>query len=475
MSRFAPAVALLALGLAACSQAPTLAVPEVPIPAAYKEVAPWAPATPNDRVSRGAWWALFADPDLDALEERLAANSPDLAAAFARYRQAVATADQVRAIPFPTLGVSFNTQADRQAELRPLRVLGPNSPDQYRAHTLGFNLDYEFDLWGRVRNLVVAGNATQEAAQADLESARMSLQAQLAESYLVLRGLDRDVALLREAEDAYGKALGLIERRREGGIASGLDLARAQTQLESTRSQVRQSMAQRAVVEHAIAALVGAAAPDFTIAPRTTPIALPVVPASVPSELLQRRADIAAAQRRVVAANASVGVSRAAWFPALTLNALFGLQSSDIGQLFTTPNTFWAVGPTLAASLFDGGRRTAEVARTQAVLDENGARYKAVVLGAFQQVEDALALLDHYRAAAASEEAAYAAAQRALDLSLARYREGAASYLEVVTSQTAALQAQRNALDLANRQRRASVQLVRALGGGWSTVEPRAN
>jgi len=318
-----------------------------------------------------------------------------------------------------------------------------------------------------VRNQVAAGAALDQAALADLESARLSLQAQLADTYIALRGLDRDAALLRDTEAAYEKALELVVRRHDGGLASGLDLARAQAQLEDARAQARQSDAQRALAEHAIAALVGETASSFALAPRIVDIALPRIPTGLPSTMLQRRADIAAAERRVASANASVGVARAAFFPTLNLSTLAGWDSRDIGHLIQAPNTFWAIGPTLVLNLFDAGRRRAEEARVQAVLDEAGARYRGVVIGAFQQVEDNLALLNHYGAAAQSEDAVVAATQRALDLASTRYREGASSYLDVVTAQTAALQAQRSSLDLATRQRRANVALVRALGGGW--------
>jgi len=454
--------------LAACSQAPTLKLPDVPLAADYKEAAPWRTAQPTDQLPREGWWSLFGDPELNALEQRLVQHSPDLAAALARYQQAKASTDQLRAAELPTLGTSLSLQRNRQSERKPLRVLGPLSPNEYDAHTLSLNLDYELDLWGRVRNQVASGVALDQAALADLASARLSLQAQLAETYLLLRGLDRDAALLADAEAAYGKARDLIQRRHDGGVSSGLDLARAEAQLAATRSQARQSQAQRAVAEHAIAALIGESASSYSLPAQRTDIPLPQVPAGLPSALLQRRPDIAAAQRRVAAANASVGVARSAVFPTVMLSASGGFQTSDIGHFIAAPNIFWAIGPALVMNLFDGGRRRADTARAEAVLDEAGARYRGVVITAFQQVEDSLALLQHYGAAAEEEANAVNAAQRSLDMATARYKEGAASYLEVVTSQTATLQAQRSALDLSTRQRRASVQLIRALGGGWT-------
>lgn len=508
--------ALVAIAtLAGCSQAPLLKLPDVPIAPGWREAstAPWVPATtgttattsaisPPDRLPAEAWWSIFGDSELDGLQQRLLADSPDLAAALARYQQAQAATDLLRASQWPTLGASLNLQRNRQSERRPLRVLGPTSPNDYNAATLGFDVGYEVDVWGRVSQLVQGGEAEQRAARADLAGARLSLQAQLTDSLLVLRGLDRDLHLLRGAESAYSQAVDLVQRRHRGGASSGLDLARAQAQLDTTRSQQRQTLAQRAVVEHAIAALLGQSPSTFTIAapaslmpsamageptspkastaatsptPRRTappglppPLALPPIPIGVPSTLLQRRPDIAAAQQRVAAANASVGVTQAAFFPALTLSAVGGFQSSDFGHFLAAPKLFWAIGPNLVASLFDGGRRDASRARARAVLDEAGARYRSVVIAAFQQVEDNLSLLDHYGAAAQAEQAAVEAAQRALTIATNRYRQGAASYLDVITAQTTTLQAQRSAADLATRQRRASVQLVRALGGGWS-------
>ena len=462
----------LAAALSACSQAPPLQLPDVPASTHWREAAPGGPAEPAQTLPADTWWAIYGDGELDSLQQRLLADSPDLAAALARYEQAKAASELLRASQFPTLAASLNLQRDRQSERRPLRVLGPNSPDYYNSATLGLDLEYEVDVWGRVRDLVSSAQAQRQAAGADLAAVRLSLQATLADSLIVLRGLDRDIELLHEAEAAYDRAVDLVRRRHEGGASSGLDLARAQAQLEATRSQQRQSLAQRALVEHAIAALLGQSASTFTIAPKVNLDSpgpgLPAVPVGVPSTLLQRRPDIAAAQLRVAAANASVGVAWAAWFPSITLSALVGYQSSDFGHFLGAPNLFWALGPSMLANVFDGGRRRADEARVRALLDEAGARYRAVVLAAFQQVEDSLALLNHFGAALKDEQAAVEAGQRALTIATKRYQQGAASYLEVITAQTTALQAQRSAADLATRERRASIQLVRALGGGWS-------
>jgi NodT family efflux transporter outer membrane factor (OMF) lipoprotein len=454
-----------AVTLGGCSMAPKLTIPDVPTSAAYKELAPWTPAQPADAMPRGDWWTMFGDADLNDLQTRLIQHSPDLAAALARYNQAKAYSDQLRSGLFPSLVLDANAQRDRQSNMRPLR--GINSPADYNSFTVGVQADYELDLWGRIRNEAAAGRFEAQASAADLASARLSLQAQLADDYVVLRGLDLQIALLNETMGAYEKALTLTQSRHDGGIASGLDVARAQTQLGTSRSLVAQTLALRAVSEHAIAALIGESASQFSIESRRVQIALPEVPVGVPATLVQRRPDIAAAQRRIAASNANVGVARAAFFPAVTLSAAFGYQSTAAGSWMTAPNAFWSIGPSVLLSLFDAGKRKAQVAQAQAALDEAGSVYRGIVLSTFAQVEDSLALVDHYRTAALEEHSAMTAAARALDFSLTRYREGEVGYLEVVTSQTAALQTQLDSLNLDTRELRASVQLIRALGGGW--------
>jgi NodT family efflux transporter outer membrane factor (OMF) lipoprotein len=468
MSRSNTAAALgLAFTLSACSMAPPLEIPQVPIASSYKETAPWMVAQPADELPRGAWWERYDSAELDALEAQLMTNNPDLAAASAHYAQAEAYTLQLRSDLFPTLAGVASTQRNRQSDMRPLRL--PVGPSQYSAYSLGMEASYEVDLWSRVRNLVASGLATEQAVKADFESTRLSLQAELANNYIALRGLDQQIALLRDTVAAYRKTVELTQQRHDGGIAPGLDVARAQTQYDSAQSLLEQALAQRALAEHAIAALVGVAVSEFSIAPRIDQIAMPSIPVGVPSTLLQRRPDIAAAQRRVAAANASIGVAKAAFFPDLTLSGVLGYQSSSAGNWIAAPNTFWAIGPTLLLNLFDAGKRRAQVAQAQAVLDATGAEYRGVVIRAFQQVEDNLALLNHYQLAAQSEQSASSAAKQSLGFAMSRYHEGAASYLEVTASQAALLQAERSLLDLNARRLQASVQLIRALGGGWST------
>jgi NodT family efflux transporter outer membrane factor (OMF) lipoprotein len=466
-SRLAGAVVAAAMALGGCTMAPPLTIPDVPTAAVYKEAGPWMPAQPADGAPRGDWWTMYGDADLNALQARLLEHSPDLAAALARYDQAKSFSDQLRSGLFPSLVVGAGAQRDGVSSMAPLHPAG--SALDYNSFTVGAGADYELDLWGRIRNQVAAARARAQAYGADLESARLSLQAQLVDDYIVLRGLDLQIALLNETVHAYQQALALTEARHDGGIAAGLDVARAQTQLETSRALAEQTLALRAVSEHAIAALIGASASEFSIEPRLTPIVLPDVPVGVPSALLQRRPDIAAAQRRIAASNASVGVARAAFFPDITLSATLGYQSTAAGSWITAPNTFWSIGPSLLFTLFDAGKRKAQVAQAEAALDESGSTYRGIVLTAFQQVEDGLALTHHYRIAAAEEQSAMTAAKRSLDLSLTQYRAGATSYLDVVTSQTVALQAELASLDLDTHELRASVQLIRALGGAWTS------
>lgn len=464
----APKFAVLltaAVTLSACSLAPPLQLPEVPIAAAYKEPAPWTQATPADRLPRDAWWKRFGDADLDQLQTQLRDNSPDLQAALARYQQAKAYSDQLRSGLFPSLFLRGDGLRARQSETNP--PAGGASPTYYNAYGLGVEAQYEVDLWGRVRNSVNSGDLDAQAAAADLESARLSLQAQLADYYIALCGLDLQAAMLSDTVAAYDRALALTRERHDAGIVSGLDVARAQTQFDTARSQSAQNQAQRATVEHAIAALIGTSPSTFTLAPRAAAPTLPAIPGDVPANLLQRRPDIAAAQRRTAAANARIGVARAAFFPSITLNGAYGYSSNRSADWLSAPNAAWSVGPTVLLELFDGNRRRAQVAQARAELDENGSLYRSQVLGAFQEVEDNLALLHYYGTAAAAERSAVVSAETSLDYAMNRYREGAVSYLEVVQSQTTALTTRLAALDLQTRQLRASIALIRALGGGW--------
>jgi NodT family efflux transporter outer membrane factor (OMF) lipoprotein len=455
----------LTLLLASCSLAPPLKTPDIPTADAYKELGPWTRAQPADRLPRDSWWMLYENAELNELETRLIAGNPTLAAALANYAQARALADQARAGLFPTLGVNASVGRNRESINAPLR--GPTTPTYYNANTLGGSVSYELDLWGQIRNEVAAGEANAAASAADLENARLSLIAQLAGDYIQLRSLDRDSAILDETVDAYTRALSLTEQRHGAGIAPGLDVSQAQTQLDAARSQAAQTLAQRALMEHAIAALLGVSASTFSIKPAIVAITLPQIPSGVPATLLERRPDIAAAQRRMIAANADIGVARAAYFPTLTLGAQGGFQSTGFSNWLSAPSSFWAIGPNALLSVFDGGLRRAQVAQARAEFDASAANYRGTVVTAFQQVEDSLATLDHYHDATLDEKAAVDAAQRTLDFAMALYKQGATDYLTVVTSQTALLQTQLESLNLDTLQLSASVNLILALGGGW--------
>ena len=457
------------LALGACSMAPTYKPPEAPVAAHYQPAGPWTTAQPSDQLSREGWWKLYGDERLNGLEQQLIEHNPDLAAAFASYQQSRDYLAQVRADLFPQVSAGLSAQRNRASLNSPLH--GATSPEYYDLYSPTLQASYEVDLWGRVRDNVAAGRASMQASAADLASVRLSLETSLADSYLQLVGVDRQVDLLQKTVDAYQRALQLTKTLHEGGAATGLDVDRAQTQLSATRSQLSQTKAQREVLQHAIAVLVGQPASSFTLDAQTDLPTLPVIPVGLPSDLLQRRPDIAAAERRTAAANAQIGVARSAFFPSLTLSATGGYSSGAWGNLLNAPSQLWALGPNLLLNVFDGGRRRAQVASAHAALDEASAQYRSTVLGAFQQVEDNQSLLNNYGNALVDQQDATTASDRSLKLALALYKQGADSYLDVVTAQVDALNAHLGLLSLQTNQLRASVQLVRALGGGWSQDE----
>ncbi|MDR7116078.1 efflux transporter outer membrane subunit [Caulobacter sp. BE254] len=450
-------VALPAAVAGGCTLAPAYAPPSVVVATpAYREAGPWTPAAPADAQARGAWWRVFGDPVLDDLEQRLEAGGPDLAAALARYDQASALARRARAARSPSV--------DAIASVERYRNAGQSRQDDSLVEATAA---YELDLWGRVRNLVAAGRAEAQASGADLASARLSLQAQLADTYFQLRGLDGQILVLTRTADAYEKALALTDKRFRGGASSAVDVGRARTQLAATQAQYEQALADRALLEHAIAALVGESASRFTLATAPDLVEPPRVPVDAPSSLLQRRPDVAAAERRMAAANARIGVARAAAFPSLTLAATGGFESAG-GDLLSASNRQWALGPVaVGLPLLDGGARRADVAASRAAFEEQAALYRKTVLDAFREVEDQLALANRLATAEARQAEAVDAAMRTNVLATTRYREGATSYLDVVIAQTAELDARRTALDLRTRRLAAGVDLIRALGGGW--------
>jgi len=468
-ARAASAVVCVGFTLAACSLASDYRVPATVTPQAFKEAGVWVKAMPEDTIPKGAWWKIYGDSTLDELENRLDHGSPALDSALQRYEQARAYVTEAQAGMTPVIGTDWNPTRNRQSNNRPLR--GANEPDVYTSDTLGGTVNYEIDLWGAVRNSVAAGKARAEAAAALIAAVRLSLESDLADDYVTLRGLDAQLQLLGDTVSAYTRAYQLIVLRHTGGIASGLDLGRAATQLDDARAQVSEVAAQRALYEHAIATLVGEPASEFALAAAPAEITVPNVPVGVPSTLLERRPDVAAAERSVAAANAEIGVARAAFFPAITLAGALGVQNTGGPGLLSAPNLFWSIGPNVALTLFEGGLRHAQLNIAKAEKSVAADAYREEVLQAFQDVEDNLALLNHLAEASANQSLAVAAASRTEYLALARYRLGAVNYLEVVTAQTAALEARRAALNLDTRRLAASIRLVKAVGGGWTTQD----
>jgi NodT family efflux transporter outer membrane factor (OMF) lipoprotein len=466
---FAGVAAALLLG--GCSLAPTYRTPTLPpMPATFKEAGTaWRVAAPADQQSRGDWWLVYSESTLAQLEAKLDAENPSLAAALARYDTARAYESQLQSGLFPQLGVSANPLRARQSDNRPLR--GANEPNEYDSDTVGANLNFDLDLWGRIRNEVSQGRALSEAAKADLASAKLSLEAQLADDYVRLRGYDMQRGILDDTLTAYQHALTLTENRHAGGIASGMDVSRAQAQLHDAQAQVTDVQAQRALVEHAIASLIGTPASSFSLAPEREQLNVPVTPVGVPSTLLQRRPDIASAERRVYAANAGIGVARAAFFPDLSISGSYGFQNTGLTNLLGIGNRFWSLGPLATLNIFDAGLRRAQLRAAHAEFDEASADYRQTVLGAFREVEDDLVLLRDLGTEATQEDEAVAAAQKTQDIATNRYREGIVNYLEVVTAQTAALSAERQAETIRTRRLQASVDLIRALGGGWTRAQ----
>ena len=468
-----------AVALSGCDLAPSYEPPSVTVPDAFKEAVvarppsarkkgAWQPAQPADAIPRGHWWEAYRDQELNRLEAQVDVSNQTLAATVAVYDQARAFAQEAEAGLYPNVGVGGAITTNKQSANRPLR--SKDQPSYYGANTIDAQASYEIDVWGRVRDFVAAGRASAQASAADLEELRLSLHAELANDYVTLRGLDEQIRLLQNTVTAYARALALVRNRFRGDIASGVDVAQAETQLDSAKTQISDVMSRRQLLEHAIATLIGQPAPMFSLAERAVPILQPSVPAGLPSTLLQRRPDVAAAERQVASANELVGVATAAFYPTFSLGLTGGLQNTGI-NLFSLPLDFWSLGPSVSLPLFEGGLRRAELAGARAAFEAAASRYRATVLNAFQDVEDNLALLHWLQEATRDEDAAVAAAQRGVTMALTLYRDGAENYLQVITAQTAALQAQQTALDLRTRRLQASIGLIRATGGGWTTAD----
>lgn len=457
------ASAAMLLCSTACATAPKYMRPETPSPSAYREPPPagWTTAQPNDAAVRGEWWRTFNEPALDALEDEVSISNQNVLAAEAQYRAARAAVRVTAADQLPTVTASASvTHAGGSASL--------HQGDLYQVPV---DVSYDADVWGRIRHSVAANAAIAQASAADLESARLLYQSELASDYFQVQGLDADRVLLEQAVTSYEEYLKLTQDRFKGGVVSMADVALAQTQLEGARAQLADIGIARAQFEHAIAVLTGHSPSEVSVPPEKAEASQPVVPVGLPSSLLQRRPDIAAAERRVAAANQQIGVARAAFYPDLVLGGSAGSQAVAIADLFTTPTRLWSVGAQLAETIFDGGKRRAQVKVSQAAYDTTVADYRQTVLTGFQQVEDALSSLRILAQETEIVDRAVVAAQQSLDISTTQYRGGLVNYLQVITAQTSLLENQRDKVDLRTKQLLASVSLIQALGGGWNASQ----
>jgi NodT family efflux transporter outer membrane factor (OMF) lipoprotein len=462
-------ISILILLLTGCAVGPDYKRPALEVPAAYKESSAelgWKQAEPRDFAPRGSWWTIFGDPALDGMMAKVDVSNQSIAAAEAQLRVSAALAEQARAGFWPTV-----TGTVQKTESQPSATTGPiigQAANRRTIYSLPLNASWEADLWGRIRRQVEAGEAGTLASASDLVNARLSAQAALAQNYFTLRALDSQKVQLDATVAAYEKLLELTRNRYNAGVVSRVDIAQAETQLNSARAQSLDLGVQRAQLEHAIAVLLGTPAPGFTLGAGELAAAPPRVPATgVPADLLERRPDVAAAERRVEQANAQIGVAKAAYFPVATLTGAYGYQTASSALWFTAASNFWSVGAALALTLFDGGRRAAVSDQAIAAYDQTVANYRGTVLTAFAEVEDNLAALRILEAEAKIQDETVRAAQQSYDITVNQYRAGIVNFLQVAISQTALLNAQTTALTIRGRRMVASVLLVKALGGGW--------
>ena len=461
---------VLAIGMAAaaCSLAPRYEKPSSPPAAeAYAESTEWKRAEPLDDQNRGAWWALFADPDLDALEGKISDANQDIQAAFARLLQARAATRVARADLLPTLSAGASATRGRSSVNAPRFT--PGAEPTGNDFNLQADLSYELDLWGRVRNSVASAKASQQASAADLSSLTLAIRAEAATVYFTLRAQDAEQALLDQTVSDYTKSLELTQNLYRGGAAALADVAQAQAQLETARTLAADIHLQRAQSEHAIGVLVGENPTTYRLPVNPLPpsAAPPAIATGLPSQLLERRPDVAAAERRVAAANAQIGVARAAYFPNFSLAAATGFDSTQSATWITAPSRLWSIGPTALLTVFDAGRHRAQTAQARAAYDEQVANYRGTVLVAYQEVQDNLSALQQLQLESGSEAAAVEATAKALQQAQYRYKAGLVTYLEVASAENTALQAQLSSVNIQLRRLSASILLVKALGGGW--------
>ncbi len=453
--------------LSGCDLAPAYRPPAPILPAQYQGARPFVLARPQDQLGRGPWWRMFGDAVLDRLEQQLDADNPDLQAAQEAYTQARDLAAEARAGLYPQLAADGDLTQNRQSEHRLFRS-GGGGPNEATSNQIEATLDWEPDFWSEIRNRTRVAKAQAQGTAAQLATARLSLQAELASDYLAMRGLDAEHAVYGQTIAFYAKAVAITSMRLAGKIASDLDVARAQNQLASAEALDTEVLAQRALLQHAVAVLAGINPSGFVLPQHgEAQLAVPRIPVGVPSELLQRRPDIAQAERAMAAANAAIGVSRAAFYPDIRLSAVSGFEDSGF-NLASLPNSLWAVGAYAMLPLFEGGLRRAELQRNWSQLAQAGDNYRSTVLTAFQQVEDGLVLTDRLGVEAAQQQAALQAALRVQRMTLSLYTGGLDNYLDVTVSQIAALTAEIAEVEVRTRRLQAAVGLVRALGGGWN-------
>ena len=455
--------ALSACTLSACTVGPNYVKPEMQAPKAYKEQAGWKSAQPQDELARGKWWEIFGDAELNKLAAQVEVSNQNIRAVEAQYRQARALAQQSQASYYPTVTGGVSATRSKASNIS-------NSTSNYN---LNLGASWEPDIWGRIQRSVEAGNAGLQASAADLEAAKLSAQAALVQDYFLLRTNDARKMLLDNTVANYEKSLQLTQNQFAVGVAARADVVAAETQLKSAKAQTVDVGIQRAQLEHAISILMGKAPSELSIAPATSAFITlpPTIPLGIPSQLLERRPDIAAAERRAAQANAKIGVTEAAFYPNLTLSAALGFQSPSFANWLTAPARFWSLGPALAQSIFDGGLRKAQTAQAMAVYDQNAANYRQTILGAFQQVEDNLAALRILEQEAQLQDDAVKSAQESLQITLNQYKAGTVTYLNVVTVETIALNNEITALGIQNNRLSAAVLLITALGGGWNASE----
>lgn len=459
-------------GTLGCTVGPRYKRPTAQVPDTWKGEGPWQAAAPKDAIPKGAWWGIFHDPQLDRLEQDVIQANQSLSAAQDRLAQARAQAQIASSAYFPVVSTDPSGQRQRLSGNRPLSgSTVPLTPVTQNDFVVPFSVSYELDLFGRVRRTMEAANASLQGSAADLENVRLVLTAELAADYFNLRELDREAGVVRESVEIQQKGMDLVNHRHEGGVANGLDVAQQATLLDSTATQLQLVLQQRAQYEHAIAVLTGKAASVFSLPVEPLDAVPPAIPTGVPSEILERRPDVATSERQMAHENAQVGIAMTAFYPHITLSGGAGWESRDIGTLLSGPSALWSLGGDVLQPIFNGGRNRANLASTRAAYDESVANYRESVLEAFQQVEDGLSGLAMLDQAAKTQQAAVTDSRRALELANNRYVGGVTTYLDVITAQSTLLSNERLATQLLGQQMTTSVYLVKALGGAWDASE----